>query len=190
MKYVKAIMIVGLFLAFAYSQALAASATATVSATVPSVLTVALGRDAGSATRGTATSILFDKLDSQDGTGGDAGFMYAPYRTAEASNNWHILKIASNGPTMKLAVSVSGTVAGTPLASLLKLFCGGFFLTGSSSFIDGTKSDDWEFAQGWQRTLSQPFIGTVPFNYQLNVSTVLSSSTAYTGTVQFTLTTT
>jgi hypothetical protein len=189
-KYTKIAMLIALGLTLASTQAFAGTSTASasVSATVPSVTTVSLARDTGSATRGSATSIVFDKLDSQDGTGGDAGLMYAPYRTAETGKNWHIAKVAANGSTLTLAVAVTGSVGGTPLTSLLKLYCGGFFLTGSSTFIDGTKSADWEFASGWQRTLNQAFIGTVPFNYQLNVSAVGTGS--YTGTVTFTLTTT
>jgi len=189
-KYVKIVMLIALGLTLASAQAFAgtATATATVTASVPSVTTVALARDAGSVTRGSATTVLFDKLDSQDGSGGDAGLMYAPYRTAENGKNWHIAKVAANGSTLTLGVTVSGTAGGQPLSGLLKLFCGGFFYTGSSTFIDGTKSADWEFANGFQRTLNQAFIGTVPFNYQLNVSTVGSGS--YSGSVTFTLTTT
>lgn len=189
-KYVKILMLIALGLTLASTQAFAgtASTTATVTATVPSVTTVSLTRDAGSVTRSTATTILFDKLDSQDGSGGDAGLMYAPYRTLEAGKNWHIAKVAANGSTLTLAVTVNGTVGGQPLSSLLKLYCGGFFYTGASTFIDGTKSTDWEFANGWQRYLTQAFIGTVPFNYQLNVSAIGSGS--YSGSVTFTLTTT
>jgi hypothetical protein len=190
-KYVKIAMLIALGLTLASVQAFAgtATATATVTASVPSITTVSLARDlTGSVTRGSATTILFDKLDSQDGSGGDAGLMYAPYRTAENGKNWHIAKVAANGSTLTLAVAVSGTVGGQPLANLLKLYCGGFFLTGSPTFISGTNSTDWEFASGWQRTLTQAFIGTVPFNYQLNVSAIGAGS--YSGSVTFTLTTT
>ncbi|HTY45644.1 MAG TPA: hypothetical protein VMD52_06625 [Patescibacteria group bacterium] len=183
-------MLIGLGLTLAYAQAFAgtSTATATVTATVPSVTTVSLARDTGSATRGSASTIIFDKLDSQDTPGGDAGLMYAPYRTTENGKNWHFAKVAANGSTLTLALTVSGTVGGQPLSNLLKVYCGGFYLTGSTTFISGTNSADWEFASGWQRTLTQAFIGTVPFNYQLNVSAVGAGS--YSGSVTFTLTTT
>ncbi len=164
------------------------TATATVSATVPAVTLVSLTRDTGSVTRGTATQIVFDKLDSQDTvSNGDAGYMYAPYRS-ETGKNWHVASIVANGSTMVLSMSVTGTVGTTPLSSLLYVWTGGFFTPGATTAISGTPSTAWEYASGWQRSLSQPFTGTVPFNYRLTVSGVSAGS--YTGSITLTLTTT
>jgi hypothetical protein len=165
------------------------TATATVSATVPAVTLVSLTRDSGSVSRGTATQIVFDRLDSQDnqGTSGNAGYMYAPYRS-ETGKNWHIANVTANGATMVLSMAVTGTAGTTPLSSILSVFCGGFWTPGATNELGGTKSTDWEFANGWQRSLSQPFTGTVPFNYRLTV-TGLSAGT-YNGSITLTLTTT
>lgn len=163
------------------------TATATVSATVPSLATVSLSRDTNSVTRGTATQILFDKLDCTDMAGGDCGFMYAPYRS-EQGKNWHIVQIVANGSAMSLGITVTGSIGTTPLSSILKVWTGGFYTTGSSTYIPGTPSTNWEYANGWQRTLNQAFVGTVPFNYQLNIGSAAAGT--YSATVTFTLTTT
>lgn len=163
------------------------TATATVSATITSITSVALTRDTNSVTRGTATQIVFDRLDSVDMPGGDAGFMYAPYRS-ETNKNWHLAAIVANGSTMTLAMTVSGNVGTTPLSSILSVWSGGFYTPGATTPITGTPSTAWEFANGWQRSLSQPFTGTVPFNYRLSVSGVAAG--VYSGSVTLTLTTT
>jgi hypothetical protein len=138
-------------------------------------------------TRGTATQILFDKLDCTDMTGGDCGFMYAPYRS-EQGKNWHIVQIVANGSTMSLGITVTGSIGATPLSSILKVWSGGFYRPGATQPISGTPSAEWEYATGWQRTLTQAFVGTVPFNYQLNVGSAAAGS--YSATVTFTLITT
>lgn len=192
MKKVKIIMVMTMAILFAFapmtSYAATATTTASVSATIPSVTTVSLTRDSNSVTRGSATQILFDKRDDQDMTGGDAGYMYAPYRS-ETGKNWHVASIAANGSTLSLDVSVTGTVGTTPLVNILKIWCGGFFTPGSSTPITGTNSTDWEWANGWQRTLSQPFTGTASFNYQLNIADITAGG-PYSGNITFTLTTT
>lgn len=172
-------------LAFAGSS----TATATVTATVPSLTLVSLSRDTNSVTRGSATQIVFDKLDSVDMPGGDPGYMYAPYRNpTEKDKNWHIAQVIANGSTMVLGMSATGSIGATPLANILKVWCGGFYAPGATNPLTGTRSEAWEFANGWQRSLSQPFTGTVPFNYQLNVSSVGSGT--YSGSITITLTTT
>lgn len=171
------------------------TATATVTASVPSVTLVSLARDTNSASRGSAVQILFDKLDSADMSGGNDGYMYAPYRS-ETNMNWHIAQVVANGATMVLSMTTDGSVGTTPLSSVLKVWCGGFFTPGATTPITGTASADktgqpgsgWEYANGFQRSLSQPFVGTVPFNYQLNVSGLASGS--YSGGITITLTTT
>lgn len=192
MKKVKIIMVMTMAILFALapiaSYAATATATASVSATVASVTTVSLIRDTNSVTRGSVTQILFDKRDDQDMTGGNAGYMYAPYRS-ETGKNWHLASVAANGSNVALGTSVTGSLGATPLANVLKLWCGGFFTPGSSTPITGTNSTDWEWANGWQRSLSQPFTGTVPFNYQLNITDIPAGG-PYTGTVTFTLTST
>ena len=189
-KYARILMAAAMLLMLASGPALAGTtATASVQAVIPSILTLALIRDANSVTRGTTNQIIFNKLDSVDTTGGDPGLMYAPYRTTEAGKNWHVAQIAANGLTMKLRVTVSGNIGTTPLANILKIYCGGFFYSGSDTEITGTKSTDWDFADGWERSLSQPFTGTAPFFYQLNVSTI-GSGTFNAAGVTFTLSTT
>lgn len=164
------------------------TATATVSVDIPGLTSVSLTRDTGSVTRGTATQIVFDRLDSADGqVDGNAGFMYAPYRS-ETGKNWHIASVVANGATMTLGMSVTGSVGTTPLSNILKVWTGGFYTPGATTPISGTASTAWEFANGWQRSLSQPFTGTVPFNYQLSISGLTAGS--YSGGITLTLTTT
>lgn len=172
--------------------AFAATATATVTAEIPALTLISLDRDTNSVIRGSADEIIFDKLDSDDKTDGSAGFMYAPYRSeADEGKNWHIAKIIANGSTMTLGMSVTGYAGSMPLSSILRVWCGGFFLPGSNTPIEGTATPQepgWEYAEGWQRDLSQPFTGTVPFSYQLNVSQVGAGS--HSGSIMLTLTTT
>lgn len=186
------VVVIALFLCLfpGLSWAAQATAQASVSATIPSLTTIALDRDEKSTGRGSADTIIFDKRDDQDlGSGiGDAGFMYAPYRSEEGFN-WHVAEIGANGSSLTLGVNVAGAIDQIPLSSVLKLWSGGFFRPGESVPISGTASTVWEFADGWQRQLNQPFTGTVPFVYQLNVSG-LPSGGPFTGTITFTLTTT
>lgn len=168
-----------------------ATGTATVTTTVPIRANLALRRDpTGSVTRGTATTILFDKYDDQDTgvTSPSANFMYAPYRS-EVGKNWHLAEILANGVSMTLSMDVTGTVGTLSLSSILHVFCGGYFPavtgTGTSTAIPGSASTDWELADTYTKTLNQTFNGVVPFNYRLTVTGV--RATSYTGTVTFTL---
>ena len=158
------------------------TAVATVSATITSVESVEFDRDTNSVTRGSATQLIFDRRDDDDVPNGDAGYMYAPYRS-ETGKNWHIAAIAANGSSMVLSLGVNLTGID---ASKLKVWCGGFFPPGATDPITGTASTDWEFANGWQRSLNQPFVGTASFNYQLNISDVVAGT--YAGTLTLTLT--
>ncbi|MBI2093652.1 MAG: hypothetical protein HYT88_02900 [Candidatus Omnitrophica bacterium] len=170
--------------------------TANVTATVTTRATATLKRDTNSATRGTATSIVFDRFDDQDPgvTSPNGGFMYAPYRS-ETNKNWHIIDILANGTSMTLTASVTGTAGTTPLSSILRAWCGGFFTPGATTPLPGTATvddgnvatDDWQQLSTFSRTLNQPFTGTVPMNYRLSISGVSGSATPYTGNVTYTL---
>lgn len=194
MKRLNIVTVMVMVLALALSPGLswAATAAASVSATVLSIATITLTRDESSVTRGSATQILFDKRDGGETpppASPNPAYMYAPYRAGgEAGKNWHVAQIAANGSTLTLSASVTGAVGAIPLANILAVWSGGFFLPGSTTPIDGTADNGWRTLNGWTRTLSQPFIGTVSFNYQLNISQVGSGT--YAGTVTFTLTTT
>lgn len=145
-------------------------ASASVSATVASVCDVSLIRDDNSVARGSITQIVFDKRDDKDMTGGNAGFMYAPYRSEGASKNWHLAQIVANGSSVVLSAAVSGSAGTKQLSDVMKVWCGGFFTPGAKTPIDGTATPTttgWEWLNGWQRSLSRPFTGTVPFSYQL-----------------------
>lgn len=172
------------------SWAATATASATVSATIPSAATIGLVRDDNTVGRSPISQIVFDRVDSADPgvTEPNPGYMYAPYRS-EGGLNWHVAEIAANGSTLTLSVSVSGAVGQTQLSSVLKLWSGGFFEPSKAVPITGTASTVWESAEGWQRQLSRPFIGTVPFVYQLNIAG-LPSGGPFTGTITFTLVTT
>lgn len=159
--------------------------TATVTANVPIRAELALIRDTGSVTRGSVSSILFDKYDDKDVPGGSAIHMYAPYRS-ETGKNWHVAQIIGNGTTMTLGATVTGAAGTTPLANIMDTFFGGFFrIDGSNA---GGASGDWELLNGFTRTLNEPFVGSAPFNYRLRLFLVPGSSTPYTGQVTFTLT--
>lgn len=190
MKCLKTALVIVALLALVPVASFAAQATAsaTVTAQVPVATRLQLIRDANSVTRGSTTNILFDRLDGADPgvTNPNYGYMYAPYRS-ETGKNWHLTDMVANGSTMSLSVAVTGTVGGQPLASILHLWCGGFFEPGASQPISGTASTEWDYANGWQRSLSRPFIGTAPFNYRLTVTGVPGGQT-YTGSVTFTLT--
>jgi hypothetical protein len=174
-----------------------ATQTASVSATVTSTCTLSLARDAGSATRGTVSSILFDKTDAVDmpaDPNRSATMMYAPYRS-ETGKNWHFANVSANGASIQLKITATGTLGAASLSNILKVWCGGFYSsTGAPGVpITGTASTTWESigTAGWQRSLTnQPFTGVVPFNYQLDITTVPGSATAYTGTLTYTLTST
>ena len=174
----------------------AGSATATVSATVPARSDISLIKDSNSVTRFSAGEIRFDRTDDQDPgvSSPSAGFMYAPYRS-EINKNWHLASIIANGSSLSLSVAVTGTAGTQPLASILRVWCGGFFTPGATTPLPGTATvddgvpttDDWEVLNGFTRNLSQPFTGTVPFNYRLSIGSLLGPAT-YTGTVTYTLT--
>lgn len=188
LRWIVAFLFLIVFAPMPEAQADTATAQASVSVTIPATCTLSLGRDTGSSTRGTATQILFDKLDSADMPSGDAGLMYAPYRSE--GGNWHVAQVSANGNNISLSIAVTGTVGSTSLASLLKVWCGGFFKTNSGGIpITGTPSTVWETAGGWSRSLTgQAFTGTVPFNYQLDISSIPSGTYALpTGAVTFTL---
>ena len=157
--------------------------SATISVTINSSSNVDLVRDTNSVTRGSATNIVFDLRDPTS-----PGYMYAPYQS-ETGKNWHLASVTANSASLDLTASVSDTVMGpTNLRNILKLYCGGFYVTGTSTPIAGTKSTDWELANGFSRHLNQAFVGTVPLNYQLNIAQV--GPGAYnTGSITFTLTT-
>ena len=161
--------------------------TASVTANVPVRAELTLIRDVNSVTRGSVSSILFDKYDDKDVPGGSALHMYAPYRS-ESGKNWHVGQVIGNGATMTLSATVSGNAGATPLANILDVFFGGFFRTDGSSA--GGASGDWELLNGFTRTLNEPFVGSAPFNYRLRLFLVPASATPYTGQVTFTLTST
>lgn len=179
--------------------ALAATETksATVSASIAARASLALQRDTNSVTRFSAAQVVFDRYDDQDGLAAaddpDPNFMYSPYRS-EAGKNWHVARIIANGGTQTtLTMTVTGNVgtgAGAKtLASVLSVFCGGFFQDGSATPISGTKSSNWEAAQGFSKQVTgQTFTGTVPFNYRLSAAGVPAGQ--YSGNITFTLTST
>ena len=159
--------------------------TASVTATVPVRAELTLVRDANSVTRGSVSSIVFDKYDDKDVPGGSSIHMYAPYRS-EAGKNWHVAQMIGNGSTMTLSATVSGNAGSTPLANILDVFFGGFFRSNDGSSAGGA-SGDWELLNGFTRTLNEPFAGVAPFNYRLRLFLVPASATPYTGQVTFTL---
>lgn len=169
-------------------RALAAEAvvTASVSASVLEVVELELMRDGNSVDRGVPTQIVFDRYDDQDPgvSDPDVRYMYAPYRS-ERGNNWHILRILTNGPSMTLSASVTGAVGDRSMTERLRAFCGGFFAAGAGTPLSGTASTDWELLDGFSRSVNQPFEGVVPFSYRLEVSGVRAGR--YSGTVTYTL---
>lgn len=190
MKLAKLGLAMVLLYATGTTPAWAATATATVTATVPSRAEITLQKDTkSSVARFAANQIVFDRPDDQDGQNdGSASFMYAPYRS-ETNKNWHVARINANGSSMTLSAAVTGTAGTTPLANILKVFVGGFFPddeSGGQNGLPGTKSSNWESLNGYQKTLNQSFVGIVPFNYQLNIGSVAGGT--YTGTVTYTLT--
>jgi len=189
MKYLLAtLVIVTLLAVIPVATYAATTATATVTAQVPVAADLKLIRDKNSVTRGATNNILFDRLDGADPgvPNPNNGFMYAPYRS-ETGKNWHLCDMTANGSQMALSAQVTGSAGGTPLSSILFLWCGGFFEPGATQPIQGTASTDWEYAHGWQRSLQRPFIGTAPFNYRLTVSGIPGGQT-YSGSITFTLT--
>ncbi len=163
------------------------TANATVSAQVPLRAELTLTRDTNSDTVGSPTQIIFQTPDDKDSgvAQPNANFMYAPIRS-KTGKNYHLASIIANGSSMTLTADVTGTAGGKQLSQILSTFCGGFFTTGSSQPVAGTKSNDWEPLDTFQRSLNQPFSGIVPFNYRLDISTVGAGT--YSGTVTFTLT--
>lgn len=170
-------------------------AEATISATIPVVATISLARDANSVIRGSTSQVLFDRRDDLDPDVPEpnAGYMYAPYRS-ETNMNWHIANIIASGSSMILSARVTGTIGSTELSSVMRVWCGGFFTPGAKTPITGTATtddgkpatDDWEYLNGFRRPLGQPFVGTVPFNYRLDISG-LPGGGPYSGTITFTL---
>ena len=158
---------------------------ASITANVPVRAELSLIRDANSVTRGSVSSVLFDKYDDKDMAGGSPLFMYAPYRS-DGAKNWHVAQIIGNGATMTLSAAVTGNAGATPLANIIDTFFGGFFrIDGTSA---GGASADWELLNGFTRTLNEPFAGSAPFNYRLRLFLVPASATPYTGQITFTLT--
>lgn len=162
-------------------------AQATVTANIAAVEDLALVRDANSVTRGSATNILFNLVDSDDPgvTDGSPFFMYAPYR-GETGQNWHLLDIGSNGSSFTLTADVTGTAGSQPLSSILDVFFGGLFADNGDN--KGGASGDWELLDTFTRQLNEPFFGIAPLNYRLRIGAVPAGD--YTGTVTYTLTTT
>ena len=158
---------------------------ASITANVPVRAELSLIRDTNSVTRGSVSSVLFDKYDDKDVPGGSPVHMYAPYRS-EAGKNWHLASIIGNGSTMTLSATVTGNAGTTPLANIMDVFFGGFFRTDGSNA--GGASSNWEILNGFTRTLNEPFAGSAPLNYRLRLLLVPASSTPYTGQITFTLT--
>jgi len=185
-QIVAVLIIGGLVTVSGTSWAETVSQSATVTANVTPRAELALTRDDNSVTRFTASEVVFDRVDDQDGQAdGDANFMYAPYRS-ETGKNWHLAQILSNGSTMTLTASVAGVAGTVPLADIMNVFFGGFF--NSHGGFSGGTSGDWELLDTFSRTLNQPFTGVAPLNYQLLIGTVPSSASPYTGNITYTLT--
>ena len=163
-----------------------------VTANVPVVASLSVEKDPNtSVVRFSPLQIVFDRLDINDGQAdGNAGFMYAPYRS-EVNKNWHILRIFGNGANTSLTSTVSGTVGGVQLNTLLSVFCGGYFPVTGGGPLPGTRSPDaWELLATFNRNTG-PFQGVASMNYQLNVQGVAAGpSVIVGGAVTYTLTST
>lgn len=191
MKVLRTATVIILLLTLSSTPSWAATATTSVgvSVTIGSVCTISLSRDMNSVTRGTAGTVVFDRRDDVDRPGvGDPAYMYAPYNSEPVGKNWHVAQIAANGSTTTLDIDVTGTVSGEDLATILELWCAGFFPTGGSGSVGGASSA-WETANGWTETLSQAFSGVAPFSYRLRVAEVPAGTYTITGAITFTLTT-
>lgn len=160
------------------------TATASVSATLPLRATLELTRDDNSVTRGSATTIRFDRVDDADVGVENPNplFMYAPYRSEEGKN-WHLADIVATGSSMTLTANVTGTAGGVNLSDIMDVFMGGFFHLNESG--KGGKSTDWELLDTFERTLNEPFIGIAPFNYRLRIEQAPAGT--YSGVVTYTL---
>ena len=159
--------------------------TITVTATIATTASISTDRDGNSDSVGTKDSILFDRLDINDGqVDGNPDFMYAPYRS-KVGKNYHILRMFGNGGTTSLTAAVTGSVGAVALNTLLDVFCGGYFPNAGGGPVGGTPSLDWELLQTFSRSTG-PFFGIAPMNYRLRVAGVASGS--YAGTVTYTLT--
>ncbi len=185
---------VAVAVALGISPALALAATsgpvaATVSTTIATTATLSFTRDGTSVARGTAGTLVFDRLDLVDPAvaSPSADFMYAPYRS-ETGKNWHLVTMFGNGATTTLSATVSGSYNGVALSSILKVFCGGFYPADGSGLIGGTKSADWVVLDGYSQSVG-PFNGIASMNYQLKV-TGLPSGVYAGGAVTYTLTST
>lgn len=160
------------------------TAAATVNATVPARATLALVTDINSVAVSAGT-VKFDKYDDVDIPGGSPSFMYAPYRSL-VGKNWHLASMVANGTSLTLTAAVSGTVGPKNLADVLSVFFGGF-CDGNGDCSAG-KSTTWEQLSTFSRTKTGAYAGSAPLNYRLDVSGVPSSSTPFTGSVTYTLT--
>lgn len=158
----------------------------TLDAEIPVTTTASVDRDAGSVTRGTPATILFDRLDSADPgvSGPSATTLYAPYRS-EVGKNWHVLKLFGNTATTSLTTTVTGTISGIAAATRVFTFCGGLFPE-AGGVVSGTPSTAWETLHGFTRSVG-PFLGSSSFNYKLDATGMVAGS--YAGvTVTYTLT--
>ena len=155
------------------------TAPLSVSATVDTHADISVVRDGNSVSRGTITSLLFDRLDLSDPgvTNPNASFMYAPYRS-EVGKNWHVLNLFANGATTSLSADVAGSISGTLASTLLDVFFGGFFPEAGGGPLQA--STDWELLDAFSRTLGV-FSGVSSLNYRLRVAGVPASTTPYTG---------
>jgi len=158
-----------------------ATDTATVRASISRTVDIELDTDDNSVATN-ARTIIFDKLDSDDMSNGNSGYMYAPYRS-RTGKNWHVAVILANGST-SLTLKIDGTISGIS-KDKFKIWCGGFFPPGGSTPISGTVSTDWE-TMPFTRKVSGPFIGSASFNYQLNIAGV-TGGTTHTGSITYTL---
>ena len=156
-----------------------------VSAIMPLRAEISMIRDANSVTRGSLSTVLFNRYDDQDGQpDGNALFMYTPYRS-ETGNNWHLANIVANGSTMTLTADVTGSAGTTPLADILDVFCGGFFEPFLPPNEKGGKSIDWELLDTFERSFNEPLTATAPFNYRLRLRGVVAGT--HSGTITYTL---
>ena len=171
------------------SWALTATSGVGISATLPLRAEIKMIRDLNSVTRGTLNTVLFDRSDDDPVAVGtqpnpNPMFMYAPYR-AEVGKNWHLASIISNGSTMTLTATVTGAAGATPLATIMDVFCGGFFEPFPAPNSKGGASIDWELLNGFTRSFTQPITATAPFNYRLRLRGVVGGT--HSGTVTYTL---
>jgi len=142
-------------------------------------------RDTNSVPRGSVGTVLFDKYDDKDGQPlPNPLFMYAPYRS-EIGKNWHLARIIANGSSMTLTAAVTGSAGPTPLATILDVFCGGFFELAPPPNDKGGKSTDWELLNTFTRSFTEPIAATTPLNYRLRLRGVVGGT--HSGNITYTL---